>query len=129
MKKLLLTIFFLVFAYPYALLYQAVVGSFVGFFFALLLGTDASAYSTGLLGAVGFIFGGLVVYLTCRPKKSLNDKASMLLALIIAGSLLTSCQKVPAKVAYVPTEEELFPAPPMVTDAQGWTHPKLVSAH
>jgi hypothetical protein len=68
MKKTLLSIFFLVFAYPYAFLYQALVGSFVGFLVALALGTNAGSYSTALFGALGFIIAGFIVYKTCRPK-------------------------------------------------------------
>ena len=120
MKKALLTIFFLVFAYPYALIYQAIVGGFVGFFVALLLGTDAGARSTGLLAGLGFIVAGLLVYLTCRPKKSLNDKASMLLALIIAGSLLAGCHTAQTKQP----SPVLFKGPRLVTDSTGWTYPE-----
>ncbi|SNC62167.1 hypothetical protein SAMN06265337_0616 [Hymenobacter gelipurpurascens] len=119
MKKLLLTICFLVFSYPFALIYQAIVGGFIGFFVALLLGTDAGDYTTGLWGAVGFIIFSYLVYLTCRPK-SPDDQVGpgllMILVLVAAGLLAFSCRALQPDTS----EEAVLPTPEFKTDPDGW---------
>lgn len=65
---------------------------------------------------------------TSKENKALRNLPSLVLLVMATG--LLSCQQLPRQSAErQATEEELFPAPRMKTDAQGWTGPVLVSAH